>query len=485
MWGGRVGGTWEGGGRHAERACYYASMFGFFFWIRRGWALAHWTLSFCSARITIRLANISCHSRTALGPSSCSSHLAWLRVATTCPGGAGVVRVCRWYWVHPLGRMSVATEKPIFVAGSRRFEANAVSTAPAADDATESSADVDVAAPPATDETPLDVQPSTLPNAEEAMSSVLGDLQEIGAIDAEAQQELMEILKDAKPDHYPLIVQQFRAALEFRQQLQQREEATRFANITADEQVLATSAESAVAIAIPPTHTRKSFPTATQLDKNPVQMAPTSLPAAPLTNRTYVARSPRQIDMRGVMPNSAEPRAAHRPISGSSIAIRNDTQDATEVGTRAAAHSPSPAPTTHWQAALHEATEVLATEVAPSPRSTAELHDQMRLRALQLLAGQEDEAFQPISGAAPGLQDYWAKQLYALSTYLDDQSGQDEKQRASATLVHLEAARQTALGTSGAPTSQSNLRQEHRWIRHLRSGRADAFPPSAAGYRLR
>ena len=62
---------------------------------------------------------------------------------------------------------------------------------------------------------------------EAALTGVLDELQEIGAIDPAAQQQLMADLKAAKPEHYSLIVEQFRAALAYRQQLAEREAARR------------------------------------------------------------------------------------------------------------------------------------------------------------------------------------------------------------------------------------------------------------------
>ncbi|MDC0936701.1 hypothetical protein OAS39_10475, partial [Pirellulales bacterium] len=51
------------------------------------------------------------------------------------------------------------------------------------------------------------------------------------------------------------------------------------------------------------------------------------------------------------------------------------------------------------------------------------------------------EALRPVPGAAPAQQDYWAKQLYAVSAYLDDKNQGDEMQRAATALVHLDEAR--------------------------------------------
>jgi hypothetical protein len=57
---------------------------------------------------------------------------------------------------------------------------------------------------------------------DQALAGVLAQLEEIRAIDPEAERELMADLRQAKPEHYPLIVDTFRTALAYRQQLAER-----------------------------------------------------------------------------------------------------------------------------------------------------------------------------------------------------------------------------------------------------------------------
>ncbi|MBA3482326.1 MAG: hypothetical protein H0T51_10970, partial [Pirellulales bacterium] len=63
-------------------------------------------------------------------------------------------------------------------------------------------------------------QPQT---QQQAFAGVLKELQEIRAIDPEAERELMADLQAAKPEHYPMIVDAFRTALAYRQQLADRQ----------------------------------------------------------------------------------------------------------------------------------------------------------------------------------------------------------------------------------------------------------------------
>jgi hypothetical protein len=95
----------------------------------------------------------------------------------------------------------------------------------------------------------------------------------------------------------------------------------------------------------------------------------------------------------------------------------------------------------HWQAELTQSIGELERTVAARPTSVDELHDHMRLRTLQLLAGRQEDAFRPIPGASADQQDYWSKQLFAMSAYLDAGGKLDDKQRAAAALSALDEAR--------------------------------------------
>jgi hypothetical protein len=97
-----------------------------------------------------------------------------------------------------------------------------------------------------------------------------------------------------------------------------------------------------------------------------------------------------------------------------------------------------------WRAELDAAIAELERTVRPQPASVAELHEHMRLRTLQLLAGREEEAYRAIPGTSPAQQDFWSKQLFAMSAYLNGSEGLDDKQRAAGALLHLDEAR-TAL----------------------------------------
>jgi hypothetical protein len=57
-----------------------------------------------------------------------------------------------------------------------------------------------------------------------------------------------------------------------------------------------------------------------------------------------------------------------------------------------------------------------------------------------LLAGDTEQALEPIPHISPGEQDYWSQQLFALATYLDHHSQPDDKRRAAAAVMRLDDA---------------------------------------------
>ncbi|MGI9429149.1 MAG: hypothetical protein ACR2NM_10855, partial [Bythopirellula sp.] len=98
--------------------------------------------------------------------------------------------------------------------------------------------------------------------------------------------------------------------------------------------------------------------------------------------------------------------------------------------------------TTHdWQAYVQHAIDDLGTRVQPTPGTNEEVNQHMRLRLLQLLAGNDESTFAPIPGATATQQDYWNQQLFALSTFLDTKTQPDDKRRAAGSLMHLDSAR--------------------------------------------
>ncbi|HMO87254.1 MAG TPA: hypothetical protein PKC18_20275, partial [Lacipirellulaceae bacterium] len=258
---------------------------------------------------------------------------------------------------------------------------------------------------------------------EAALAEVLDELEEIGAIDRAAQQQLIADLKTAKPEHYPLIVSQFRAALAYQRQTSDRpgpDDAPPGAAAMA-------SAESPAAEG-PPSPALRRRPPVRSAAHVAGDLAPgrAAMPATPV--------------VLNLSPEATDDDAA--PPTATLV-----NQPAQQVIHPGAATSPLPLPTDRgdWRAALDQSIDELQRTLSPQPSTVAELHDHLRLRALQVLAGRQEEAYRPIPGASPAQQDYWSKQLFALGAYLNEGGTVDDKQRAAAALLHMDEAR-AALG---------------------------------------
>ncbi len=250
---------------------------------------------------------------------------------------------------------------------------------------------------------------------EEALAEVLDELTATGALGAEEKRRLMADLREAKRENWPMIVRQFRSALAYSKQLVAREEK-------AAAEKLATEKTTELIAAKPSTPppvgtTNKSRPLAvpvsfdddrTQLPKDPPPSetpppTATLLPEPPLV----LSKPPLQV-----------------------------AQQVQHVSTGQQAQLPH-----EWQVQLQSAIQNLEGTVQPAPGSTDEVNEHMRLRLLQLLAGNEETALQPIPGATASQQDYWNKQLFAVSTFLDSKRQPDDRRRAAGSLMHLDQAR--------------------------------------------
>lgn len=255
---------------------------------------------------------------------------------------------------------------------------------------------------------------------EQALAGVLDQIQEIGAKDPVAQQKLIESLKTAKPEHYPLIVEQFETALAYKQQVADRE----------------SEGETKLAREFPPADFPKT-PTAHVVSHRPARAnpAPSEEPALPAempatgARETPIVQTPRA--------KIVDAKIADEPVNAAT-AIAADGPDA---GVQHAVATAPPVVADDWRAELDATIESLERSVKAQPSTIAELHDHLRLRALKLIAGRDEEAYLPIPGASPPQQDYWSKQLFAMSAYLNSSSQLDDKQRAAAALVHLDESR--------------------------------------------
>ena len=282
--------------------------------------------------------------------------------------------------------------------------------------------------------------PGAAPAAEQAFARILGDIEELGRTDPAAQQQLLKQLQTAKPAHYALVVQQFKAAYAYSRELRQR---------SRPEPPLPVEA-------LPPEENSPVEPASRSDD-----IQPRLLPE-PLSK----VDAPRSERLEGEPPAESTRMSLAENSSLRAIDPRRDrsVDDAAEMSTPAPSKSPSviqavyeqdtgpakpkvvpasassPPVDENWEQSLTRAIDGLSVATRESPQSTEDLHQRLRLRLLKLAAGRHEAPLAPIEGLAPGEQDYWSKQFFALATLLDHEAQPDGQRRATAASVHLAEA---------------------------------------------
>lgn len=303
------------------------------------------------------------------------------------------------------------------------------------------------------------------------MTGVLDKLQQVRAIDPAAEQKLLEELRRTPSKSWPLVAEQFRASLAYREQVAKKN-AQRWHGEAPPETMAARAHVSA--------------------DASPPQKLLSSVdgrPSAPIGG----LGDPRTADSDGISsealaqstpystPSPVAAQAARVPSPGAAIPaafaadgpiypIANQAHRASDtefsnvavevqparfdaIVEQAAAKRLTQTPgdnelaapiaqdsESDWQQLVGKAAEDLESRVVATPTTTAEVHQHVSLRILRLLAGDTDKALEQIPHIAPSEQDYWSRQLFALATYLDHHSQTDDKRRAAASVTHLDEA---------------------------------------------
>ncbi len=129
-----------------------------------------------------------------------------------------------------------------------------------------------------------------------------------------------------------------------------------------------------------------------------------------------------------------EPRPAAGPAAGEQRPVNQLAARPVSVASREPALS--------WAQHLNRAISQLEELVIDEPRTEEEARQQALLRMLYVVAGREEQALRPIAGVPHKQQDYWSTQMQALTTYLDDQTEQDLRERATEAYNHLVDATQ-------------------------------------------
>ncbi len=341
----------------------------------------------------------------------------------------------------------------------------------------------------------------------DALKQVMSDLQQVGAIDPAAREELMNDLKQVDPSRWPMILQTFRAEVAYKRREEQREierqkEATT-AMVTGREDrgkppTTATEHERRLDLTSSAAQPLPGVSVAGEKDDSALAIAPRPGPMGVVNPDDQCPSSPERPLDGGSVPaaESNSGRIANRPPNvptaaddlplhrnggistiaeiagkpGEAVAGRAEPLTAAEqlaaIRREATAAAVVPAGFTtsgaaasladaDWQTHLTAAIRAIERESKAGSSQESDVALQARLRMLYLLAGHRDEAMRPLPAAPQAAQDYWSSQIYGLSTWMDTEKTPDMGRRAAATKRILDEAL-TQLGES-APLTLRNL----------------------------
>lgn len=246
--------------------------------------------------------------------------------------------------------------------------------------------------------------PSSSPADPKALGDVLAELAAMGAIEPQAQQQLIEDLRTTDPELWPGVVDTFRASLAYRRRAAERAKAAASVDPLADSTAVTAPANA-------PDPARPALDARLAARATPATNGPT-LPAD-----TVAAAVP--------TPPPVEP-------AGSAASTAQPVSHLSSTTTIA--------PATSWQQQLGPAIVELEKQTRAPPGDADAVARHVWLRMLYLAVGRREDALKPIPGIAPAQQDYWSKQIFALATYLDSQRTGDPNIRAAEAVQHLTRA---------------------------------------------
>lgn len=289
-----------------------------------------------------------------------------------------------------------------------------------------------------------------------SLQAVIAEIEALGDVDPQVQKRLLENLRQSDPALWPMMTQQIRASLAYqKQQAAKAAGDSRAASPTARLPAASATAQNAPPAAAAQPRAAEAGPaaaTANQAAANnsqtPQTLAPTPSAAAQPIARLEAAAA----NSAGANPASANSAGANS-AGGTAGAVQQAAyeQPVTEkTETKSAAAKPAAA-AADWNATLAAAIAALEAQTREPAHDAESTARQVYLRMLYLAAGRRDEALRPIPGLAAGQQDYWSKQLFALSAVLDSQAIADPGRRAAEAAQHLSQAA-ASLGQLGQLT---------------------------------
>jgi hypothetical protein len=302
--------------------------------------------------------------------------------------------------------------------------------------------------------------PESAPNdssSDPDLSGVLDKLQQVRAMDPLAEQQLIAELRKTPADTWPLVAEQFRASLAYRQQLAAKARGSttqvRESNVTVGSHVNSAN-DSPTGLVV---ESRPSVPIGRLGDPRNADADGISSEALARATPYSTPVGDRELAQQDVRPSQPaefaadgpsypipSPHAAAHSSAGNAAGVvqaRFSSTDTSLESPAAAIPDPTSVPGgKDWRELVESAADDLSRRAAASPTTTAEVHQHASLRMLYLLTGDTEKALEPIPHISPLEQDYWSRQLFALATYLDHHSQPDDKRRAAASVIHLDHA---------------------------------------------
>ena len=319
----------------------------------------------------------------------------------------------------------------------------------------------------------------------------MAELQEAGAIDPAAREELIADLKQTDPSRWPLVIQEFRAAAAYRRRIEARAKEKQDGGspeVASYHHAVQEDRRSGV----PPLETprRDAASTGNHADRDDymtplpdvpgVAIADNHLALAPEPSLSGVANTAFSTGFStgfsgGHRASDKAGEAIAIPIEPPPLSVRLATSreekaapagEASATAASSAALTPNTASNAtgekavavtqaDWQSHLAAAIRSMESASASGSSGENDIALQARLRMLYMLAGRRDDAMRPLPSAPRATQDYWSSQIYGLSTWMDSERTPDPARRAAETKRILgEAVKQ--LGDS-APLTVRNL----------------------------
>jgi hypothetical protein len=283
---------------------------------------------------------------------------------------------------------------------------------------------------------PLAPVPNSPANAQ-AMQEIMAELHQLGALDPAAQNKLMDDLRQTDPALWPLVMQQFRAAIAYKRRMAAHEAMALSGTLPVSGSAAASSslASGSVGATSPlPTGNLAAGDLAVNSSLASTTVAPSVGQSAERVSRLPPAGNVQPVF--NPAPKNTDQAAVKVPADSQSAKSTPEgpqpKQSGKESGVISASYdAPSPSQPGDWQGDLTSAIKALEGTASSDPKTAEQLAQQARLRMLYVLAGRRDDALKPIPSAPPAMQEFWTKELYGLAMLLDSEKTPDAIRRAA------------------------------------------------------